>query len=86
MEPARRRAADRDAVAAERPPRRARGRAFRRFLAVVFLMAVFVAAVVVAVVIATGTSSTVVQFRKVVASDAQSAINDVHNLINQYTK
>jgi serine/threonine-protein kinase len=87
MEPAQRRPANRGAVAAEHPPRRApRRRAFRRFMAVVFLMSVFVAAVVVAVVIATGTSSTVVQFRKVVASDVQSAINDVHNLINQYTK
>jgi hypothetical protein len=55
-------------------------------LAVLALLCVVIAAIVVAVVIATGTSSTVVQFRKTVANDFQSAFNQVQGLINQYTK
>jgi outer membrane lipoprotein-sorting protein len=50
------------------------------------LLCVIVAAVVVAVVIATGTSSTAVQFRKTVANDFQDAYNQVQSLVNQYTK
>jgi serine/threonine-protein kinase len=63
-----------------------RGRAFRRFLALLALALVFTAAVAIAVVIATNTSSTAVHFRQIVGKDAQSAINNVRDLINQYTK
>jgi hypothetical protein len=41
---------------------------------------------VVALVIANSTSSSVVHFRTVVGHDAQSAINSVRSLVNQYTK
>jgi beta-lactam-binding protein with PASTA domain len=50
------------------------------------LALVFTAAVVIAVVIATSTSTTVVHFKQIVGRDAQSAINSLQNLINQYTK
>ncbi len=73
------------AVPREAPPRR-RGRAMRRFMVFLLLLFVFVAAVAVAVVIATGTSNTMVHFRKVVGADAQHAINSFRDLVNQYTK
>jgi serine/threonine-protein kinase len=73
--------------ARDRPrQRRQSGRAARRFLAMLALLGVVIAAIVVAVVIATGTSSTVVQFRQTVANDFNSAYNQVQNLVNQYTK
>jgi eukaryotic-like serine/threonine-protein kinase len=75
------------ARAAERS--RARGgsnRALRRLVAFVALAIVFTAAVATAVVIATSTSSTVIQFRTVVAHDAQSAIHSVRDMVNKYTK
>jgi hypothetical protein len=50
------------------------------------LALVFTAAVAVAVVIATSTSSTVVHYRKVVATDANSALQQLQSVINQYTK
>jgi hypothetical protein len=68
---------------ADYEPRR---RGARRFLTFLLLALVFTAAVAIAVIIATSTSSTVVQFRQVVAHDAQSAINSVKDLIHQYTK
>jgi len=43
---------------------------------------VFTAAVAVAVVIATSTSSSVIHFRTVIAHDAQSAINQIRQIIN----
>jgi hypothetical protein len=46
----------------------------------------FVAVVAAAITISASTSNSVVHFRKVVAKDAQSAINQVQNLVNQYTK
>ncbi len=46
----------------------------------------FVAVVAAAAVIATSTSNTVVHFRKVIATDVQDAINQVHDIINKYTK
>jgi serine/threonine-protein kinase len=70
----------------ERAPDRRRRRGARRFLTFLLLALVFTAAVAIAVIIATSTSSTVVQFRQVVAHDAQSAINSVKDLIHQYTK
>ena len=71
-------------------PRAARrggaGRAMRRLVILLLLALVVVAAVVVAVAIATSTSNTVVHYRTVVGHDAQTAINQVKSLVNQYTK
>lgn len=67
--------------AAAAPPRRRR-RAVRRLLTLVAIAVLFTAAVAAAVVISTSTSNTVVHVRKVVGHDAQSAINDVRDLIN----
>jgi predicted outer membrane protein len=50
------------------------------------VIALFVGVVAAAIAISAGTSRSVVHFRKVVAHDAQSAINQVQNLVNQYTK
>jgi serine/threonine-protein kinase len=66
-------------------PRRSR-RSGRRFLALLVVIALFVGVVAAAIAISAGTSRSVVHFRKVVAHDAQSAINQVQNLVNQYTK
>jgi len=68
----------------ERPAqaRPRRGRAARRLGAVLLLALVFTAAVAVAVVIATSTSSSVIHFRTVIAHDAQSAINQIRQIIN----
>jgi serine/threonine-protein kinase len=85
IEPTARRAPERTTAADARAPNRGR-RGFRRFLAVAFIALVFVAAVVIAVTIATSTSSTAVQFKRVVANDVQTALNDVHNFINGFTK
>jgi hypothetical protein len=65
------------------PKRRRRG---RRALVLLLMLAFFVVVVAAAAVIATDTSNTVVHFRKVIAHDVQDAINQVHNLINKYTK
>jgi serine/threonine-protein kinase len=86
-------------VEARRPPQRApaaydrrpepaqrSGRGFRRLMAVIALVAVFALVVIAAVAIATSSSPTVVHYQKVVAHDAQSAINQLSSLINQYTK
>ena len=66
-------------------PRRS-GKAGRRVAIALTVLLLFVAAVLIAVVISTNTSNTVVQLRTTVAHDAQSAINQVQNLIGQYTK
>jgi eukaryotic-like serine/threonine-protein kinase len=66
-------------------PRRS-GKAGRRIAIALTVLLLFVAAVVIAVAISTSTSNTVVQLRTTVAHDAQSAINQVQNLISQYTK
>ena len=50
------------------------------------LLAVFALVVIAAVVIANSTSNTVVHAQKVIARDYTSAINQIRNLINQYTK
>jgi serine/threonine-protein kinase len=62
------------------------GRGFRRFMAVMALLGVLALVVIAAVVIADSSSPTVVHYQKVVAHDAQSAINQVTDLINKYTK
>jgi serine/threonine-protein kinase len=68
---------------AERPRS---GRAGRRLAIVLAVALLFAAAVAIAVAISASTSNTVVQLRTTVAHDAQSAINQVQNLISQYTK
>jgi serine/threonine-protein kinase len=81
--PARRQGTARQQAAAA--PSKRRGR-FRRFVVATLLLVVVIAAVVVAVAIASNTSNTVVHFQRVIAHDAQTAINDMHDLINKYTK
>ena len=70
----------------ERQPPARSGRGFRRFMAVLALVAVLALIVIAAVTISNSTSNTVVHYKKVVAHDAQSAINQMRDLINQYTK
>ncbi len=89
--PSRRPARPEVAAYSRRPPAADRemersSRGFRRTMALLALLAVLAAVVVTAVAIANSTSSTAVHYQKVVARDAQSAINQVQNLINQYTK
>ncbi|MFZ0380607.1 MAG: protein kinase [Solirubrobacteraceae bacterium] len=69
------------------PAKRSGGsRAARRFLAFLAVVVVFVAAVAVAVTISASTSSNVVHFRRVVARDANDAVQQFQNLVNKYTK
>ena len=68
------------------PPPPRSGRGFRRFMVVMALVAVLALLVIAAVVIADSSSSTVVHFQKVVAHDAQSAVNQLSDLVNKYTK
>ena len=67
------------------PPARS-GRGFRRMMAVLALLAVLALIVIAAVTISNSTSNTVVHYKKVVAHDAQSAINQLTDIINKYTK
>jgi hypothetical protein len=69
----------------QQPPQRS-GRGFRRFMAVLALLGVLALIVIVAVTISNSTSNTVVHYKKIVAHDTQSAINQMRDLINQYTK
>jgi serine/threonine-protein kinase len=72
---------------AAQPARERRsGRGFRRLIGFLAVIAVFALVVIAAVAITNSTSNTVVHYRKVVAHDAQSAINQIQNLVNQYTK
>ena len=50
------------------------------------VIAVLALLVIAAVVIADSTSNTVVHSEKVIAHDAQSAIDKLTSIINQYTK
>jgi serine/threonine protein kinase len=89
--PARRPARPEAAPSSRRPPVPERelersGRGFRRVMAFFALLAVLALIVIAAVTISNSTSSTVVQYRRVVAHDAQSAINQLDSLISQYTK
>ncbi len=61
-------------------------RGFRRAMALFALLAVLAVIVIAAVTIANSTSNTAVHYQKVVARDAQSAVNQLQNLINQYPK
>ncbi len=74
-------------TAAERHARPAQsGRGFRRLMAVLALLGVLALIVIAAVTISNSTSNTVVHYRKVVGRDAQSAINQLTDIINKYTK
>lgn len=84
--PADQRRAARAAVTSDqRAPRRKR-RGKGRFVALTAMLLVLVIAIIAAVAIANSTSTTVVHYRKVIAHDAQSAINSIRGIINQYTK
>ena len=72
-------------ASAERPPERS-GRGFRRLIAFLALVAVIAIIVIAAVLISNSTSNTVVHYKKVVAHDTQSAINQIQSLISRYTK
>jgi eukaryotic-like serine/threonine-protein kinase len=74
-------------TAAERqaPPNQG-GRGFRRLIAVLALLGVLALIVIAAVTISNSTSNTVVHYRKVVAHDVQSGINQLTDVINKYTK
>jgi serine/threonine-protein kinase len=74
------------AEAQRAPAERSGGRAARRFFAFLAVVLLFVAAVAVAVTISASTSSSVVHFRRVVAHDTSSAIQQFQDLVNQYTK
>jgi serine/threonine protein kinase len=81
--PARRQAAQRRAAAAP-PPRSGRG--FRRLIGLLMLLGVLALIVIAAVLISDSTSTTVVHYQKVIAKDANSAINQIQSLISKYTK
>ena len=55
-------------------------------MALLALIAVFALVVIAAVAISNSTSNTVVRYQKVVARDVNSAVNQLQNLISQYTK
>jgi serine/threonine-protein kinase len=77
-------ASSRRAAPAER--QRRSGRGFRRLMGFLALIAVFALVAIAAVVIANSTSNTIVHYKKVVARDAQSAISQVEDLVNKYSK
>jgi eukaryotic-like serine/threonine-protein kinase len=66
-------------------PRRER-RAARRMLLGLFVGLLFAAAVAIALTLTASSSPTVNHIRTTVSHDAQSAINALSNLVNQYTK
>jgi eukaryotic-like serine/threonine-protein kinase len=75
------------AEARRAPAERSGGsRAARRFLAFLAVVVLFVAAVAVAVTISASTSSNVVHFRRVIARDANDAVQQFQSLVNKYTK
>jgi eukaryotic-like serine/threonine-protein kinase len=77
--------ANRRQAAPERAPQRS-GRGFRRLIGFLSLLAVLALIAIAAVLIANSTSNTVVHYQKIVAHDAQSAINQLQSLISKYTK
>jgi serine/threonine protein kinase len=77
--------ANRRQAAPERAPQRS-GRGFRRLIGFLTLLAVLALIAIAAVLIANSTSNTVVHYQKIVAHDAQSAINQLQSLISKYTK
>ena len=77
--------ANRRQAAPERAPQRS-GRGFRRLIGFLSLIAVLALIAIAAVLIANSTSNTVVHYQKIVAHDAQSAINQLQSLISKYTR
>jgi serine/threonine protein kinase len=89
-------------VEARRPPRRVEpnyqrrapaplpapqdSRGFRRGLALLVLAVVLLIVVIAAIAIANSTSNTVIHYQRIVGHDAQSALQQLQGLINQYTK
>jgi eukaryotic-like serine/threonine-protein kinase len=61
-------------------------RGFRRAMTLFALLTLLAVIVIAAVAIVNSASKTTVHYQRVVAHDAQSAINQVQSLINQYTK
>jgi serine/threonine protein kinase len=76
----------REAARRPPPPPPSNSRGFRRALAALLVLVVFGIIVIVAVAIASSTSSTVVHYEKIGGHDVQSAVSQLQNLINQYTK
>ncbi len=68
------------------PPVARERRGVRRLMVLLALIAVFALVVIAAVTISNSTSSTVVHYQKVIARDYNSAVNQIQNLINTYTK
>jgi serine/threonine-protein kinase len=66
------------------PPQDSRG--FRRGLGILVLLVVLLVVAIVAIAIVNSTSNTVIHYQRIVGHDAQSALQQVQNLINQYTK
>jgi serine/threonine protein kinase len=83
-EPAPRRSDRRPAAAPLPPPQDSKG--FRRGMALLVLAVVLLIVVIVAIAIANSASNTVIHYQKIAGHDAQSVVNQVQNLINQYTK
>jgi serine/threonine protein kinase len=77
--------ANRRQPAPERGPKRS-GRGFRRLIGFLSLLAVLALIAIAAVLIANSTSNTVVHYQKIVGRDAQTAINQLQNLISKYTR
>jgi eukaryotic-like serine/threonine-protein kinase len=73
------------AAECQAPPGRG-GRGFRRLMALLALLGVLALIVIAAVTISNSTSNTVVHYRKVVAHDVRSGINQLTDIINKYTK
>jgi serine/threonine-protein kinase len=85
---------------ARRPPRRAEpayssrpvsappreSRTFRRALGVLVALVALLIVGIIVVALINSTSNTVVHYQRVAGQDAQSAVNQLQNLINQYTK
>jgi hypothetical protein len=69
------------------PPRRQSGlgRSIRRTILIMLLLMALVAAIITVVEL-TSSSASSVQFRHVVAHDAQQAINQVRSMIGAYSK
>jgi hypothetical protein len=88
--PANRPPAPAPVTAPERAHRDPRGepdrRIARRIGLALAVLVVFVVVIVVVAVLASDNSSTVVHYQKVVANGAQSAIDQVQDIISKYTK
>ncbi len=75
---------NRRAVPVPPPPQDSRG--FRWGLGLLVLAVALLIIVIVAVAIANSASSTAIHYQRIIAHDAQSAVQQVRSLINQYTK